>query len=1109
MFLMNMIAFSVFSQNITVSGIVTDDTGESVIGATVIVVGDAIKGTVTDIDGNYTLSGVPLDGSLQFSYVGMSVQIIPVNGRSNINVVMTTDAELLDELVVTALGMKRDQKALGYAMKQFKGEELITNIINPVSALQGKVAGLEISQSDGGMFGSSKILIRGASTLSKNNQPIYVVDGVILDNSIASAGDPDWSGDAGDYGNELKNLNPENFATISVLKGAAATALYGSRGLNGAIVITTKSGESRRGIGVQVSQTFGADYVYKQPKLQNVYGSGAMAGYVDYGETQDDGSYYRFDNQNQFMLNADGKPTHMGGWDYGYGPRFDGSDIEYYDKSYRPYEAVKNNLKDVYDLGFNSNTNVSISGGNDKTTFYTSIGYLFSQGTLPNNDFKRLSLLSKASHYITDKVSLEATISFANSMPRNAQPNIGERFVDGTFSRSYDSSYLKDKYKGAHGGLASTSFGDEYGSVPGKGVWWGIYENDQTRKETSVRPSLKLNVELTDWLNWNTEGNYNYYYIRAETKNLGSGYANEGGSYSMSQSTKEQTNFNTMLNAQKNFGDWTLGGFVRGEYYNNIQQYASVWTNGGLVVPGQYFIGNSKENVGYSGYIDSEKRMYSIASQISVSWADQVFVDVTGRNDWSSSLLYSDTHGTYSYFYPSVSGSWLMHNTLQLPQWISFMKVRGSWAQVGNDTSPYIINTAYSTSTHTGLDGKYYSMSLPNTVYDANLKPERKNAWEVGIDWRFIDNRISLDVAYYKENTYDQIMSISVPYVSGINTQYVNAGNIQNKGLEVTLSTVPYRSKDIEWSLDFTYTKNENKIISLHENVADYIGLDGSVGYGNYRIGSVAKVGESYGILMSDSKPAIDEKTGLPILGWSDSRRFAFTRRSGEPEVVGSLVPDFLGSAATGIRYKNLSLRASIDMRFGGYVASYGSRYGTAYGLTEASLDYSAPEYGGIEWTSKFDNATYKDGFIPEGVIAGGTKITQPDGTSYEVAEGGETYQTLYNNGKTEPTHASAWHYFNNSWGNGVINDNWVTELNYIALREVTLSYRVPQTIANKMQATHLNLSLTGRNLGYLLNNMPNGQNPESVRGTSVAEFRVRTFSPFTANYMFTVNIGF
>ena len=276
-----------------------------------------------------------------------------------------------------------------------------------------------------------------------------------------------------------------------------------------------------------------------------------------------------------------------------------------------------------------------------------------------------------------------------------------------------------------------------------------------------MRPTLVLNVQLTDWLDFRGEGNYNYYYRRGESKELGSGYANEGGYYLQDMYTKEQTNLNATLNAFKIFDEWTLGGFIRGEYFNNFEQYSRLNTNNGLIVPGQFFINNSKGSISYDGHIGGEKRMYSIASQISASWNDQVFLDVTGRNDWSSALVYTDGHGTFSYFYPSISGSWLVHNTFNLPDWITFLKVRGSWAQVGNDTEPYIINTAYSLETSNTVNGKVYSLILPSTVYDLDLKPERKKAWEVGLDWRFLDNRINLDLAYYKENTYDQIMSYS------------------------------------------------------------------------------------------------------------------------------------------------------------------------------------------------------------------------------------------------------------------------------------------------------------------------------------------------------------
>lgn len=1098
------------------TGVVKDTTGETVIGASIVIKGTT-NGTITGMDGDFSLNNVKQGDIILISFVGYVTQEVKWTGQP-LAVTLKEDTQTLDEVVVTALGMKRDAKALGYAMKELKGDELNTNVINPVSALQGKVAGVEISQSDGGLFGSNKILIRGASTLGTNNQPIYVVDGVILDNSVYE-GDADYSGSSSDYGNELKNLNPDDFETVSVLKGAPATALYGSRGLNGAVVITTKSGKGKKGLGINFSQTLGFDILTSTPNLQNLYGDGTISGDVSYGDKDANGNYYIY-NTNQFYSNSDGQHTlinHPGGM--GWGPAFDGSDIEYYDGSIRPYSAVKSNYRDAYQTGFNSNTNFSISGGNDKTTFYTSLSYKYAEGTTQNNTFNRISFLGKATHKLTDRVEIEASMSFANSTPRNAQKNIGEYFIDGTFTRLYNPAD-KMNYKGSHGGLASTDYGDEYGYMPGKSLWWSIYENDYRQKETSVRPSLKLNVDLMDWLKFTAEGNYNYYYTRYENKQPGTGYANEGGYYALGNTTKEQTNFNATFNANKSFGDFEVHGFLRGEYFNTFTQSQSMNTNGGLVAYNQYFIGNSKNDISYSGKVQGEKTMLSVVGQVGASWKDQLFLDITGRNDWSSSLVYGDGHGTYSYFYPSISGSWLISNTFResLPEWVSFAKVRASWAQVGNDTEPYIINTAYSLNTSTVGDNKVYATSLGSTVYDNNLKPERKNSWEVGLDWRFLENRIGVDFTYYKENTKDQIMSISVPSVSGISYQKVNAGNIQNAGVELAINTTPIRTKDWEWDLNFTYTKNNSKIVSLHENVADYIVLAGTPAYGNYRIGSVAKVGGEYGLLMSDSSIKYDEETGLPVLSYSSSTNSAYYSRSGELKEIGSINPDFLGSLSTSLKYKNWSLNVSLDARFGGYVASYGSRYGTAYGFTETSLRYRDAEHGGTTFTSAWDGIAYSDGVIPDGIFLTGTTIPQPDGTSYTVTTGssstGETFKELMEKGVIEPTHANAWTYRNNQWSSpsadrGVVNDDWVTKLNYIALREVSLSYRMPQSIADKIRAKSLTLTATGRNLGYLLNTMPNGENPESVRGTSAGEFRIRSFDGVTSNFTFTINASF
>ena len=1021
---------------------------------------------------------------------------------------LVEDTQKLDEVVVTALGLKREAKALGYSATQLSGDDLVTaNTISPVAALQGKVAGVEISGSDGGVFGSTKIQIRGASTLKGNNQPIYVIDGVILDNSTSSSGDADWSADSGDYGNELKNLNPDDFESVSVLKGAAATALYGSRGLNGAVVITTKSGKKNAGYGVTVSQTFGWDHVYKTPDLQNVYGEGAFPGYVDYG------SKSRWETD--FAYNTEGVPSliaahdsnsNSSGWSWG--PKFDGSMVEYYDKTMRPYSAVSDNYKDMYRVGFNSNTNVAVSGGNEKTTFYTSLSYKKLNGTQENTTFDRLSFLAKASHQISSRVNLEASMSFANSNPKNAAVNIGEYYTSNSFTREYDPDYLKKKYAGTHGGVASASYGDEYAYIPGKSLWFSIYENEYTQKETSVRPTLNLNVDILDWLTFRAEGNYNYYFRSSETKELGTGYKNDGGKYAIGNYTKKQSNLNANLTVNKRFNsDFEVHGFVRGEYFDQNIHSTYVQTEGGLIVPGQYFIGNSKNQVKTEATVSGTKRMYSVAFQAGTSWKNQLFLDVTGRNDWSSSLVYTNATGNFSYFYPSVSGSWLLNETFNLPTWISFAKVRGSWAQVGNDTDPYYINTGYTLGSTQFGDSYIYDLSLQSSIKSTSLKPERKNAWEVGLDWRFLNNRINVDATYYRENTKDQIMEISVPYYSGIKTQLINAGNIQNQGVEVALNTIPFRNRDWEWSLDFTYTKNNNKIISLHENVADYIALTGTADYGNYRIGSVAQVGGAYGLLMTDSKPKIDTKTGLEVLSWSDYSRTAYAQRSNKVEEVGSLTPKFLGSLATGLSYKNLSLRVALDMRFGGYVASYGSRYGLASGVTGTSLNYRE----GITWTSNYADSkgvTFNDGYIPQGIFADGVKVTAVDGTP-NVDVSGKTFQQCVDEGILEPVHISSWAYRRNSWGQGVVTDEWFHKLNYIALREVSLTYRLPVNYAAKIGAKNLAVTATGRNLGYLLNSLPNNENPESVRGTSATEFRLRSYSPYTASYMLTIQVGF
>ena len=768
-------------------------------------------------------------------------------------------------------------------------------------------------------------------------------------------------------------------------------------------------------------------------------------------------------------------------------------------------------MLDMYQIGFNTNTNLAIHGGNDKTTFYASMSYKHAESTTPNNTFERYSFLVKATHKLNDWVDVAASVNFSNSTPRNAARNIGENFVNGTWTPNYDPQYFRNKYLGEHGGVASTDYGDIYGKVPGKTYWFEIDKYDYRQKETVVRPTFEVNMKITDWLKFKADANMNYYYNRGDNKELGTGYANDGGYYKIWQNTKEQTTFGGSFTWNKTIKDYYIGGFARFEYYNTSRYEYSVNTDGGMVVPGQWFVDNSKNPKKSDGGLKSEKRMLSAIFALNLGWKNQVYLDVTGRNDWSSALVYANRTGNHSYFYPSVSGSWLINETFResMPSWINLAKLRASWAQVGNDTDPYAVNQTYSFATMEMYDGNIYTNELDKLMKIADLKPERKNSWEIGLDFRTFNNRLNLDFTYYKENTTDQIMKINVPAISGVTQQLVNAGNIQNSGIEIALNTTPIKTKDWQWDLDFTYTRNRSKIVSLHPNVANYIELSGYVNAYDYHIGSVAKVGESYGVLMSDVTQARNEN-GVPLLEWDDSWRGAYRAQSKTAEVVGNMTPDFLGSVATTLTWKDLSLNVGLDMRFGGLVASYCNLYGTQAGWTESSLQYRDPEHGGMTWTSQYADSKgiqYTDGMIPEGVFKEGTIATLVDGTKMDVS--GLSYAQLVQEGKLEPTHAGSWYGNNYAWGAQTIDDIWVHKLSYIALRNITINYRLPNSISHKLGAKGLNLSFSARNLGYLYNSLPNNLNPESVRSNSASEFRIRGFEPYTASYIFTINANF
>lgn len=1109
----------------SVSGtVVSEADGTALPGVTVSEKGTS-NGTLTDSDGKFSIRLSSGNATVMFSFVGMKTIQEAVNNRSVLTIKMKSEDIMLDEFVVTALGIKRDAKKLGYGVTEVKGEELaLANTTNPIQALQGKSTGLSIGASDGGLFGNSKIQIRGVSVLNSNsNQPIFVVDGVIIENGISNES-ADWNSSANDFGNQLKNLNPDDFESVSVLKGAASTALYGSRGMNGAIVIKTKDGAGTRGIGVTITQSVGIDDVYAQPAIQYEYGTGALAGYVDYGDKDANGRYYQFAPQTQYYTNSKGMMTKIGHpWQgFAYGPKFDGRELENYDGSITKYLPAKNNMRDAYDTGFNSNTSVALSGGNEKGTFFLSDSYNVRKGTSPSNEFTRNSLLFSGSYKLAKWLKAEASISHTISQPKNPGNDLAENFLNGNFENWYETKMWNkpEIYQASHGGVPSSAYGDKYANVPNNGLWFSYNLNEDVKNESVVRPIVRLTAELAPWISVTAEGNMNYYTVSSETKNLGTGYANEGGYYSLGHSLDVSRTAKLTANLNKDFGDFTTSLIVGGELWDQRRENTRVWTDGGLIVPGRFFLGNSKKTLISEGGVSGTKQINSLYALFSAGWKDQVFLDVTGRNDWSSALVYTDGTGNYSYFYPSVSTSWIFTETFDLPEWMSLGKTRLSWAQVGNDTSPYFINNGYSISNIEMAGGNFvYTNTKSTTLVDPNIKPERKNSLEAGLDLRFLKNRAGIDFTIYDETINNQIGSIPVPGESGYSNMISNIGTITNKGVELSVNVVPVKTKNFDWKSTFNYWNNTTMISNLRPEVGEYKALGGDIAYGNFRVGSVAFDGGEYGVLMSDTKPLEwknesdpnDPRNGMKILTWVDSRRGAYYTRSNKAEVVGKIQPDFEGSWNNEFKYKNISMSVLLDARFGGHIASYSSKYGTAYGYLEASLYARDAEHGGLEWTTNFADSKgqkYVDGVIPDGVFKVGQKVITPAGVSQDV--GGLTYREAFEKGYVEPTHASYFTYRNNSWSTGVINDDWFAEVNYIALRNISVSYSLPANLTRKMKASTMSLALNARNLGYLYNSLPNNLNPESFRGTSSTEsFRERSFSPYTASYTLTLSVGF
>lgn len=1108
-----------------VTGVVKAADGSTVPGVTVSVKGTA-KGTITNAAGAYEIDAD--DGAvLVFTAIGFETQEVTVGAATAYDIVLQESKSELKEVVVTALGVRKEKRSLGFSVTDVKGADLAaTNEVNPINALQGKAAGINIDQGSGGLFGNSRILIRGNSTLSTNNQPIFVIDGVILDNDA-------FDGQGRDFGNDLKNLNMEEFESVSVLKGSAAAALYGARAINGVVLITTKKGRVKKGWGVTVSQTVNVQQPYRGPDFQNEYGGGSVGAF--FTDTRDPGynASQRWETK-VFPTRANGDPyidpqknRELENW----GPRFANQRVLNYDGTWTEYKAAPDNYLDAFQTGMGYITNVAVDGATDKSSFRLSYSRNQAEGFNLRNKMNKNAFSLRATHNLTSFITLDAGADYTTLKGENP-PQLGLNNFIWIFPRNYDTKYWmqRSKYTSQLGGVPKPYDAAETNFVPGADYWFRIFENNYLQDEQMFRGRLTITATLNSWLKLQLEGNFSNLAIKNETKELGQGYNftgadnTSGGLYALEHSNKRSYFLKWMGLVTKQLSkDLSLNGYVGGETQRYTQTFSSAQTAGGLIFPANYFLANSQRPQESDGGFRPRKTINSIYASADLAYKDALYLQATWRGDWSSALTYTDGTGSNFYNYPAVSLSWIFTETFKMPEFISFGKLRGNIAWLGGDLDPFLINPGFDLQGFSEANGgntpmlTYQYSNGQSFLVDKNIKPLRKRALEGGVDLRFLKDRIGIDATIYRDNTFNQAIPIPAAAESGVNSLLINAGNIQNSGVEIALNGTPFKTKNFEWNSIFTYTRNRNKIIDLYGD-REYYPLDAE-GLGDNDQIPYAKVGGTYGVIRTrihskafqaldaSGNPKDHPNNGKVVLDWRSDARAAFPKRSNEWMDVGDINPDFRGSWDNTFRYKNFSLNVLLDAKFGGDMVMHTLRYGMHTGIFKSSLNGRDKAHGGIEWTSKYDRQTYDDGILPEGVFDNGQIITQADGTEVDVS--GMTYREAYEQGLVEPTHLPQFNYRYGSFSTAV-GDYWIVKNSWVSLRQLALNYTMPQSIAAKLHLTSLGLSVIGRDLFYLYNSLPNNINPASNNSNRTSVNKEEGFvPPMVRSFGFTIRAGF
>jgi len=887
-----------------ITGKVTDVRGSAIPGVSVVLKGTAI-GVTTNNDGNYSLTSSADAKILVFSFVGMISQEIPIGNKTVIDVVLAEEILGVGEVIVTALGIKKEAKRLGYSTGTVTNE-LITNnrTVNVGNSLQGKVAGLNVSPPAGGPGGSSKIRIRGQSSFGGNNSPLIIVNGVPISNSAISAGGSagngtgNPTGGSSDQGDGLQSINQDDIETMTVLKGAAAAALYGFRAKDGAIIITTKSGQGKAGIGVEVSSNFLADQALDYTDFQYVYGQG------------------EFGKRPTTTAEAQSSGVHS------FGEKFDGAATPQFDGSTQPYLANKNRIKDFYRTGISTTNSIALTGTSDKGNFRVSFANTSAMAIVPNSDFHKKILNLGLNYKFTPKFSLQLSFNYSNEFNHNP-PQIGLQDMNAnttiyTMANSIDVSWLRNKYKDANGNeqpLARfTNRNNPY---------WVAYQRFENVRRDRLFGNASLRYQLLDWLYVQGRLGQDYYtrpynYDRPTgTRSIGAVASGFNGYYYQDVTTFRERNLDFLIGANKTFGDFgidvTAGGNQMQTIYDNIG--ASV-TN--FYVRDLYTIGNGQIKNPFYNY--SKKRVNSLYASAEFSYKDYLYLNATARNDWFSTL----NPKSNSYLYPSASMSFIFSQAFgSLPSWLNFGKIRASYAEVGGDTDPYSNNLYYSVNANQ-FNGNALGSVSGAVSPNPNLRPLKVKEAELGIELRTFKSRVSLDIAVYKKNTVDEILNVDISNSSGFSQTKVNVGQLENKGIEMLLTLVPVKTKNLTWETTFNTSYNESKVVALAN------------GQQRFDVGT----GEFFGF--------VSHEVGMPLasLRGFDYKRDANGKiitvgglfQQGNLKTFGSAIPKWVGGWLNTFNYKQFRVFTQVDYKAGYKIMSNSNLNFIREGLTKSSL---------------------------------------------------------------------------------------------------------------------------------------------------------------------------